>query len=217
MMTEMLAKEPLFYGTRRIHREGTGQSVRSFRACGIDGRHVQDRHQPSVDAEDRRAGTAQIYVPRPEMLASVDGDGALFGNASADSVRALDLLGPDAAEPGPPVFEFARLRIFAAMLDRDPGGITEQDGVSGLANDLVQPVDLLLCCQDEVAERLARVFQLTRREDARRPAVDGIDAVSVRGTLPGCRQLLDVGRRCRSLRNRIDAFRVLRGSVNQAR
>jgi hypothetical protein len=32
MMTEMLAKEPLFYGARRSHRKGTGQGVRAFRA-----------------------------------------------------------------------------------------------------------------------------------------------------------------------------------------
>jgi hypothetical protein len=133
----MLAKEPLFYGARRIHRKGTGQSVRAFRASGIDGGYVQHRQQPSVDAEDRRAGAAQIRMPRPEMLASVNCYGPLLGDAGADAVGALDLLGPDAAEPGSPVFELARLRIFAAMLDRDPRGVAEQNSVSGLANDFV--------------------------------------------------------------------------------
>src|SRR5260370_14895350 len=101
------------------------------------GRDVQDRHQSSVDAENRRGGAAQVHVSRSEVLASVDGDRPLLGDASADAVRPLDLLRPDAAEPGPPVFESARLRIFAAMLDCYTSGITEQNGVSRLANHLV--------------------------------------------------------------------------------
>src|SRR5882672_12807869 len=133
----MLAKESLFYGSRRIHRKSTGEGVRAFRESGIDGRYVQHGQQPSVDAEDRRAGAAQIHMPRPEMLASVDCYGPLLGDAGADAVGTLNLLGPDAAEPGSPVFELARLRSFAAMLDRDPGGIAEQDRVSSLANHFV--------------------------------------------------------------------------------
>src|SRR6476646_9171122 len=118
----MLAKEPLFYGARRIHRKGTGQSVRAFRASGIDCGYVQHRQQPSVDAEDRRAGAAQIQMPRPEMLASVDCYGPLLGDAGADAVGPLALLGPDAAKPGSPVFKLARL--LAAMLYCDTRGVT---------------------------------------------------------------------------------------------
>jgi len=69
---------------------------------------------------------------------------------------------------------------------------------------------------DLVAERFAKILQLAKGDDTRRPAVEGIDAVSVRGTLPGARQLLDFRHRCRLLRNRIDAFGVLHGHANQA-
>ena len=79
IMTEMLAKEPLFYGARRIHRESAGQGMRAFRALRIDGGYVQHRQQATVDAEDRRAGAAQIHMPRPEMLGSVDRYGPLLG------------------------------------------------------------------------------------------------------------------------------------------
>jgi hypothetical protein len=133
----MLAKEPLFDGARRSHRKGTGQGVRALRTSGIDRGYVQHRQQPSVRAEDRRTGAAQIHMPRPEMLASVDCYGPLLGDAGADAVGTLNLLGPDAAEPGSPVFELARLRSVAAMLDRDPGGVAEQDRVSSLANHFV--------------------------------------------------------------------------------
>ena len=137
ILTEVLAKEPFFYGARRIHRKGTGQSVRAFRALGIDGGYVQHRQQPAVDAENRRAGAAQIHMPRAEMLGSVDCYGPLLGDAGADAVGALDLLGPDAAEPGAPVFEVARFRLLAAMLDRDPRAVAEQNRVSGLTNHFV--------------------------------------------------------------------------------
>ncbi len=137
MVTEMLAKEPLFYGAGRIHGKGTGQGVRAFRELRIDGRYVQHRQQPSVDAEDRRAGATQIHMPRPEMLGSVDRYRPLLRDAGADAVGAFDLLRPNATEPGSPVFELARLHTFAAMLDRDPCGVAQQDGVSGLANHFV--------------------------------------------------------------------------------
>jgi hypothetical protein len=76
-------------------------------------------------------------MPRPEMLGPVDRYRPLLGDAGADAVGAFDLLRPNAAEPGSPVFELARLHTFAAMLDRDPRSIAEQDGVSGLADHFV--------------------------------------------------------------------------------
>ena len=94
------------------------------------------------------------------------------------------------------------------MLDCDAGSVAEQNRVSGLADHFVKAVEFLLRGRDELAERLARILELAGGEDAWRPAVDGIDAG--RGTLPGTRQLLDVRRGRRPLRNRIDAFGVLR-------
>src|SRR5438105_1526652 len=123
--------------------------MRSFRELRIDRRHVQHRHQSSVDAKDGCTGTAQIDVPRSKMLSSVDGDRPLFGDAGANAVGAFDRLGPQPAEPSPPISEAARIGIVAAVLDRDTGAVTEQDGVSGLANHSVQPIDLLLRTEDE--------------------------------------------------------------------
>jgi len=97
----------------------------------------QHRQQATVDAEDRRAGAAQIHMPRPEMLGSVDRYGPLLGDAGADAVSTFDLLRPDATEPGSPVFELARLHTLAAMLDCDPGGVAEQNRISGLADHFV--------------------------------------------------------------------------------
>jgi hypothetical protein len=74
----------------------------------------------------------------PEVLVSVNGNRPLFGDAGADTVPALGFLGPDAAEPGPPTLKLAGLYIFAAMFDRDTRGVTEQDGISGIANHVVR-------------------------------------------------------------------------------
>src|SRR5947199_5949775 len=101
--------------------------MRSLRELGIDRRHVQDRHQFCVDVKDGCAGTAQVDVPRSKMLASVDGDRPLLGDAGADAIGTLHRLGPYAAEPSPPISETARIGIVAAVLDCDAGGVAEQD------------------------------------------------------------------------------------------
>src|SRR5580693_5523272 len=125
LSAELLSKKSLFYGARRFCCKGAGQRVRSFRELGIDRRYIQDCSQPSVDPEHRRAGAAQVYMSRSEMLASVDRDGPLFDDAGADRVRALHLFGPEAAEPSPPIFEVTRLGVITAMLDRCARAITE--------------------------------------------------------------------------------------------
>jgi hypothetical protein len=52
--------------------------------------------------------------------------------------------------------EFARIRILTAMLDCDARGVTEQDNISCIANDMIKPVDLLLRCRDEAAKRFTK-------------------------------------------------------------
>ncbi len=73
---------------------------------------------------------------------------------------------------------------------------------------LIELVELLLSCEDELFERSAKILQLARREDAWRLAVVRIDAVLVRRSLPGAGYLLFPRRRRRSLGNRIDVVSV---------
>src|ERR1700756_1382008 len=98
------------------------------------------------------------------MLASVDGDRPLFGDAGADAIGTLHRLGPHAAEPSPPISEAARIGIIAAGLDCDTGGVAEQDGVSRLANHPVQSVDLFLCADYELVERFTKIFDLVSQK-----------------------------------------------------
>jgi len=118
-------KKSLFYRPRRSYRKGASQRVRRFRELGIDGGYVQDCYQSSVGAEHRCAGATQVYVPRSEMLVSVDRDRSLFDDAGADAIRALHLLGPHAAQPSAPICESTCLRIVTAVLDCDTRAVTE--------------------------------------------------------------------------------------------
>src|SRR5258708_11343377 len=117
-------------------------------------------------------------------------DRPLFGDAGSYAVGALHVLGPNAAKPCSAPFEAARLRIIAAVFDRSTRGVAEEHGVSGLANQTEQPVELLLCAQDEILERFAKFTELAARENARRSAADGIEAVRVRTSLPAASHVL---------------------------
>ena len=216
LAAEPLPEELACYGARGRCREGAGQRMRSFRQLGIDRRHVQDRHQSSVDVENGCSGTAQVDVPRSEMLSSVDRDRPLLGDAGADAVGAFDRLGPHAAEPSPPVSEAARIGIVAAVFDCDAGGVAEQDGVSGLANHPVESIDLLLRTEDELVERFTKILELVRQKDARRLAIEGIDAMLGRRPPPRSRYWLDADRGRVALRNRIDVLSMLCGRVARA-
>jgi hypothetical protein len=111
------------------------------------------------------------------MLASVNGDRPLFRDDGTDAVCALHFLGPNPAEPGPPILELACQRVFTTMRDCDARAITEQDGVSSLTNHLVQFIYLLPGSEDELIQRFAKMFQLSRREDAWCLAIEWIEAV----------------------------------------
>src|SRR6516162_2853983 len=154
-------------------------------------------------------------MPRSKKLVSVNGDWPLFGDAGADTVRAFDRLGPHAAEPGSPVFESARVCFVTAVFDRDACRITEEQRVSRLANELVEPIDLLLRGEDQLVERILEFFELVRRQDARRLAAIGVDAVLVRRSLPGGRYLLDTPSGGVPLRDPIDVLGVPYGHFDR--
>src|SRR5712671_5671689 len=124
-------------------------------------------------------------MPRPKVLASVDGDRSLFGDAGANAVGAFDRFGPHAAEPSSPIVKSARIVIVAAVLDCDARCVTEEKGIPGRANHLVQAVDLLLRAEDELIERLTKILELVRGENARCLVLERVHAVLVRASLPG--------------------------------
>lgn len=60
---------------------------------------VEHSRQRAVGIEKRRAGAAQRFVARPEMLALMNRDRTLLGDAGTDAVGAFGILGPQPAEP----------------------------------------------------------------------------------------------------------------------
>jgi hypothetical protein len=137
LSAELLTKKSFFYRACESYCECAGERVRSFGEFRIDGGDVQDCHQWAVGPEHQSARAAQVNVSGPKMLASVNCDRPLFGDAGANAVCALHFLGPHPTEPSSPILELACPRSFTAMRDCDARAITEQDGISRLANHLV--------------------------------------------------------------------------------
>src|ERR1700736_3147909 len=108
------------------------------------------------------------------VLAPMDRDRPLFGDAGADAVGSLDRLGPHTAEPGSPVTEAARIGIVAAVLNGDTRIVAEKNCVPCLTNHLVQTVEFLLGAENQLIERLAMLFDFGEGENPRRLAAVGI-------------------------------------------
>src|SRR5215469_3963676 len=147
-------------------------------------------------------------MPRSKMLVSVHGDRPLFGDAGANAVGAFGRFRPDTTEPGSPVLEPAGVGFVAAMFDRDACRVTKEQRISGLAHHFMEPIDLLLGAEDQPIERFAKRPQLIGRQDPRRLAAPGVDAVILGGSLPGGRYLLDAPGGDFPLRDPIDVLGV---------
>jgi hypothetical protein len=135
-------------------------------------------------------------------------DRSFFDDTGANAIRAFRVLGPRGSSANPPILESTCLGIFIAMVNCNSRAVTEQDSVSSLPNHLVKLIDLLLGAEDELIQRLATILKLTSCEDAGRVAIDRINAVFIRRSLPRARYLLYPRRRRTSPGNRINVFSV---------
>ena len=109
----------------------------------------------------------------------MDGDRSLFDEAGADAVRVLHLLGPHAAEPSSPIFERLACASSPRCSTATPELSQNKTVYRASRTTLYNSIDLLLRAEDELIQRFAMIFQLTRREDAGRVGVNWIDAVFV--------------------------------------
>src|SRR5258708_36619991 len=144
-MAEVFAEEALFHRAGGGDGCGEGQLLRAIRAFGGDGGDVQHASEFAESIKDRGAGTSEFAVARAIMLAAMDEQGALFGDAGADAGGAFALLGPDAAEPEAPAFEIVGAGFIAAMVNRDSRVVAQEDDVALLAGDGVKTIDLFSC------------------------------------------------------------------------
>src|SRR3981081_4124054 len=174
---EMFTKKSFFDSARRRHCEGAGQCVRPFRPVGIDRGNVQYRDQLPIGSEYGRARTAEIYMSRSVVLAPMNRDRPLFGDAGANAVGSFNRLGPHAAEPGSPVTKAACIGVIAAVLNRDTRIIAEKNRVPCLANHLVQTIEILLGAENQLIKRLATLVDFGGGEDSRGLAAVGGDVV----------------------------------------
>src|SRR5258705_8579467 len=140
--TKGVPEKPLFNGT---HRSGYGSQHQSMGAVGlsqVDSGSIQNRDEFVARVEDRGACTTQVGVARAKMLPAVDENWTLFNDRSSDSVRPLDLLGPNSAQPDAPMFELLRFRLVATMLNGDSFAIAHQNDVIFLPDNGIKAVDL---------------------------------------------------------------------------
>src|SRR5262245_47794853 len=107
-------------------------------------------------------------MSRPEVLIAMNANRALFDDARANTVRALNVFGPHPSKPHSPVFELVRHRLIAAMVESDALGVAQQDDVSQLPDNRVEAIDLLVGQQGNQVKGLETACQFTLGEDVGR-------------------------------------------------
>ena len=87
-------------------------------------------------------------------------DGAALRDAGTDSIRPFYLFRPDGSAPNPPVAQLGRSLVIASVFDGNSGGVTEEDDVSRLSHNCIQPIELRLGSKDQAFDRLPKVAKL---------------------------------------------------------
>src|SRR5258708_25021181 len=152
-MTEVFAEQALFDGAGGGDGCGESELLGTIGAIGGDGGDVQHAGEIPEGIENRCPGAGEFAVARAKMLAAVDEQGALFGDACANAVCALNLLRPDAAQPDAPTLEIIGPCLIAPMVNRNSRAVAQEDYVALLANDGVETIDLFPCVDDDVCDR----------------------------------------------------------------
>src|SRR6267154_6672871 len=150
----------------------------------IDSGGIQNRDEFVIRVEDRGACTTQVGVARAKMLPAVDENRPLFNDRSSDSVRPLDLLGPNSAQPDAPMFELLRFRLVAAMLNGNSFAIAQQNDVILLPDNGIKTVDLFPRVEKDVTHRLLEEGELGLGDDVWCRAASRIDMIVADATAP---------------------------------
>jgi hypothetical protein len=83
-------------------------------------------------------------MPAAKVLATVHKNWPLIRNACTNTIGPLRLLRPDSPNPDAPFLELFGLGFIPAVMNRDSVAVAQQNDVSLLANDRVEPVHLVL-------------------------------------------------------------------------
>jgi hypothetical protein len=182
--TTRMPEKPLLNGT---HRSGYGSQHQSMGAVGppqIDSGSIQNRDEFVARIKDRGACATQVGVARAKMLPAVDENWTLFNDRSSDSVRPLELLRPNSAQPDAPMFELLRFRLVATMLNGDSFAIAQQNDVIFLPDNGIQAVDLFSRVEKDVIHRLLEEGEFSLGDDVWCRAASGIDMIVAAATTP---------------------------------
>jgi hypothetical protein len=111
------------------------------RVTRVGRRSVEHRDQGSRRITDRRAEARQADVTAAKVLLTMDDDRSALGDAGAHAVRAFPLLAPVRTGHQPGRAKGIRERRVGLLVEDDASSIREDEGVTGLGNIFVQPVD----------------------------------------------------------------------------
>src|SRR5262249_47313296 len=152
-----------------------------------------------------------------KVLAGVYQYRPLLGDTRANAVGSLGFLRPDAAQPDAPVSELTGFGVVPAMMNRHSLAITQQNHVGVLTEHGIEPVDLLLCLNQDILQRLAKHLQLVLRDDVRRREVPRVYTIVEEASAPRLQNLLRFGEQILADDVQLDAVamrQLLRQSVN---
>jgi hypothetical protein len=141
-----------------------------------------------------------------KMLVQMNADRALFSDACADSIRALNFFGPYASKPRAPIPEPVGHPLVSAMMYGDSLCIAQQNNVPCVADDGIQAIHLFLCLQNNVLERFSRNFQFALGDDMRRGPVFRIDVMVDSRSPPRFRYLVAMKTLNSAVQHRLDVI-----------
>jgi len=192
-VAEVFAEEALFDGAGGGDGGGEGELLRAIGAVGGDGGNVENAGKFAEGVEDGGAGAGKFAVARAIVLAAMDKERTLFGDAGADAVGAFDLFGPDAAEPDAPALEIVGTGFVSAVVDGDAGFVAKKDDVALLADDRVEAIDLFAGVGDDVGDGFLGDFQFALGDYVWRGLIFGVDVIVGHAAVPGVGDFVDGG------------------------
>jgi len=120
-----------------------------------------------------------------KMLVKMNANRALFRDACANSIRALNLFGPYAPKPYAPIPEPVGQPLVPAVMYGDSLCIAQQNDVPCVADDGIQTIHLFLCLENNVLEWFSRNFEFAVGDDVGRGPAFRIEVMVNHRSPPG--------------------------------
>jgi hypothetical protein len=133
--------------------------------------NIESAGKLAIVIVNRRIDAGEADVARMEMLVTVDGDGAPFGQAGADAVGAFSGLAPHRAGPKTPVPECLVVGGRATTIDSYAMPIRQQHAAARTTDGVIEPIKRALRRHEQWSHRFARFDEARLGDGKRLPGV----------------------------------------------